>query len=123
MMKEKTMKMQEPCEDAVSREDKKHIDGFKYWCETNEENNTITIPKFVCDEIVEILDKFSSVTPSRPKGHWIEELNDYEEIQGWHCSNCYEDTGFTTDCATNFCPKCGAKMIGELYPMEMVGVE
>ena len=55
---------QEPC-DAISREDKKHINGFKYWCETNEENGIITIPKFVCDEIVKILDMLPSVQPIR----------------------------------------------------------
>lgn len=43
--------------------------------------------------------------------NWIDERDDYGEIQGWHCSNCYEDTGFTTDCKWDFCPKCGAKMI------------
>jgi len=67
---------QEPCEDAISREDKKHIDGFKYWCETNEENGTITIPKFVCDKIVKILDKLLPVTPSRRKGKCYDYRND-----------------------------------------------
>lgn len=43
--------------------------------------------------------------------NWIDERDDYGEIQGWHCSNCYEDTGFTTDCKWDFCPKCGAKMV------------
>ena len=90
-------------DDAISREDKKHIDGFKYWCETNEENGTITIPKFVCDEIVKILDKFSSVTPSRRKGHWIES-DVYENI--YNCSKC-GSAGYDT---FNFCPNCGAKM-------------
>ena len=43
-------------------------------------------------------------------GHWIEEINDYGEVTGWHCDNCYEDSGFTTTCKWGFCPNCGAKM-------------
>ena len=96
---------QEPCDDAISREDKKHIDGFKYWCETNEENGTITIPKFVCDEIVKILDNFSSVTPSRPKGHWI-------KTPLLTCDRCNKinKSGIESD----FCPNCGCKMVGDI---------
>lgn len=113
------------CDDAISREDKKHIDGFKYWCETNEENGTITIPKFVCDEIVKILDKLPSVQPSQKeqeikywidyyghvtpivqpshKGHWIE----YGKL--WKCSEC-EDLSC---CHENYCNHCGAEMESE----------
>ncbi len=56
--------------------------------------------------------RLSSVTPER-KGHWIEERNNYEEIQGWHCDKCYEDSGFTTKCKWDFCPNCGANMRGD----------
>ncbi len=52
----------------------------------------------------------TSVIPIRPKGHWIEERNDYGEIECWHCSNCYDDTGFITTCAWDYCPNCGADM-------------
>lgn len=58
------------------------------------------------------LSELPSVQPSR-KGHWIEERNDYGEIQGWHCDKCYEDSGFTTDCKWGFCPNCGADMRGD----------
>ena len=94
---------QEPCEDAISREDEKHIDGFKYWCETNEENGTITIPKFVCDEIVKILDKLPSVQPCR-KGHWIWKVFSHE------CSSCGGYTCFEDSKPPKFCPNCGADM-------------
>ena len=60
-----------------------------------------------------IIDELPSVTPSRRKGRWIEERNDYGEIQGWHCDKCYEDSGFTTDCKWNYCPSCGAEMESE----------
>lgn len=46
-------------------------------------------------------------------GKWIEEVNDFGEIAKYHCSKCYEDTGFTTDCKWKFCPNCGAKMESE----------
>ena len=103
---------QEPCEDAISREDKKHIDSFKYWCETNEEKGTITIPKFVCDEIITILDKFSSVQPSR-KGHWIKSRDSYGNNH-FTCSECGNDiaTQYADDWHDNYCNECGADMRG-----------
>lgn len=106
------------CEDAISREDKKHIDGFKYWCETNEENGTITIPKFVCDEIVKILDKLLSVTPSRRKGRWIDEGQDLlkEGHHTYRCSECNKsivETPFILKRAHHYCRYCGAEMESE----------
>ena len=44
-------------------------------------------------------------------GEWIEERDDYGELTGWHCSNCYDKTGFVTTCAWDYCPKCGSKNI------------
>lgn len=41
--------------------DLKYIDAFKYWCETNEENGVITIPKFICDNIIKILDNAPTI--------------------------------------------------------------
>ena len=46
-------------------------------------------------------------------GKWIEELDDFGEVTNYHCSKCYEDTGFVTDCKWKFCPNCGAKMESE----------
>lgn len=48
------------------------------------------------------------VAPLKPKGHWIEERNDYGEIEHWHCSNCYDDSGFITTCKWDYCPNCGS---------------
>lgn len=53
-----------------NEEKTKHIDAFKYQCETNEENGVITIPKFLCDHIIEILDD----TNARPHGKLREEV-------------------------------------------------
>lgn len=46
-------------------------------------------------------------------GKWIEERDDYGDITAWHCSNCYDKTGFVTTCAWDYCPSCGTKMEGE----------
>ena len=92
---------QEPCEDAISREDViKLVECSGYDLQFRTDNADM------CDDVR----KLPSVTPSRRKGHWIEERDDYGEIQGWHCSNCYEDSGFTTDCKWDSCPNCGADM-------------
>lgn len=44
------------------------------------------------------------------KGKWIKEYDDYGGETGWHCSNCYDKTGFVTTCAWSYCPACGAEM-------------
>lgn len=48
----------------------------------------------------------------RKVGKWIAERDDYGNITGWHCSNCYDKTGFYTTCAWDYCPNCGAEMRG-----------
>lgn len=88
-----------PCEDAVSRD---AVLSKKIYTETEEGWSGYTVD-------ADYIEQLPSVT--QKSGHWIEERDDYGEVQGWHCSNCYEDTGFTTDCATEFCPNCGARMV------------
>ena len=39
----------------MSNDQKKHIDAFKYWVQTNTENGVSTIPKSICDNIIAIL--------------------------------------------------------------------
>ena len=91
----------------MSREEAKHIDAFKYWCETNEENGVITIPKFLCEHI-EILDD----AKARPHGEWIES----KERKGrFYCSECVQEDAAGKwrelfDYKYNFCPNCGADM-------------
>lgn len=43
-------------ESGMSNDQKKHIDAFKYWVQTNTENGVSTIPKSICDDIIRILD-------------------------------------------------------------------
>ena len=93
---------QEPCEDCVSR--KRLMDNY----------NGVETPvgyRKVVD--LEVIKNMPSVTPTRKKGKWIEERDDYGEITHWHCSNCYDDSGFTTTCKWDFCPNCGAEMESE----------
>ena len=51
------------------------------------------------------------------KGEWIKEnivLTSNPPQYRWHCSNCKEIIfGFTDDVLTNYCPNCGADMMGE----------
>ena len=90
---------QEPCEDAISRED------VMDWLE----NATY---EDVCEAIGTNLDFLPSVTPSRPIGHWIE-----TEYHRWRCSVCREKGMSEWDNIhadrTNFCPNCGAEMGSE----------
>ena len=41
---------------TMTIEQKKHIDAFKYWVQTNTENGVSTIPKSICDNVIRILD-------------------------------------------------------------------
>ena len=65
-------------------------------------------------DAVDIIRTLPSVTPIRPKGHWIEQNDDYYD---WYeCSECgYGSEGEMQynseyDVRTNFCPNCGADM-------------
>ena len=58
----------------------------------------------------EFMDSIPPATAEPKTGHWIEEIDDYGKVIGWHCDKCYEDSGFTTDCKSHFCPNCGARM-------------
>lgn len=58
-------------------------------------------------------DDYEPLEQEPKKGHWIEERDDYGEITHWHCSNCYDDSGFITTCKWDYCPNCGAKMESE----------
>lgn len=89
----------EPCEDAVSRqavldmaEDMTDQFGNKH--------------RVVTEGLISML---PPVTPTRKVGKWIAERDDYGNITGWHCSNCYDKTGFVTTCAWDYCPSCGSR--------------
>lgn len=90
----------------MTREEAKHIDAFKYWCETNEENGVITVPKFLCEHIIEILDDNKE---ERPHGEWKVIHNALGETK-YKCSQCQHYVRSGDD--KNFCPNCGADMRG-----------
>lgn len=87
----------EPCEDAVSRQ--AMLDMMQM--------------RMSGKELYKAAYDLPPVTPTRKKGKWIAERDDYGNITGWHCSNCYDETGFVTTCAWDYCPKCGAEMESE----------
>ncbi len=93
---------QEPCDDCVSRAYIESIvEELENICANGDEH------------ILDLLANIKNAPPVTPQpkiGHWIEEINDYEEITHWHCSNCYGDSGFITTCKWDYCPNCGAKM-------------
>lgn len=92
----------EPCEDCISREATKEV-LMAAWTNYMPIELDINL-SFVLEKISEL----PSVTPSRPKGIWIE----VDSLDGalWHkCSKC----GETEYYATNYCPNCGADMRGE----------
>ena len=88
---------QQPCEDCISREtvlkifdEACYIDGDWY-------------------VMMEKIEKLPSVTPTRPKGKWID--NSEEDSYYANCSHCnYQiDTHYERG-YLNYCPNCGAKM-------------
>ena len=89
---------QEPCDDAISREAVKEgsVMGMYYFLG---------------------IDELPSVTPTRKKGKWCKQNDDYND---WYeCSECgYGSEGEMQysseyDVRTKYCPNCGAKMNGE----------
>lgn len=133
----------EPCDDAVSREELlKAIDTWDKFGvdDTNSlfRLDNLSLPYYVpyihYDDVIKCIKGMPSVTQSgkwidgvhamgyregykdaqkQKSGKWIEELDDFGEVTKYHCSECYEDTGFVTDCKWKFCPNCGSVMKGE----------
>ena len=97
---------QEPCEDAISREDAlMALTGE--WPESIEE----LIHRF--NRRIKTL---PSVIPSRPTGHWIG--IDDEPHEDYECDGCgYVCSTFTANIKPyeeyKYCPNCGAKMEGQ----------
>ena len=93
---------QEPCEDAVSREEAVKV--------------LRADPSFVCtgDKAQAITDILSlpSVTPQPKIAHWIHFANSDD------CSGCGWSTGKYIS-PSDYCPKCGARMIEPAENMEV----
>ena len=88
--------------DCISRQ--RALEPYK----TLDDNDTISVWM-----IRKNIEETPSVSLQSKIGHWIEERDDYGEIMNWHCSNCYEDSGFITTCKWDYCPECGARMESE----------
>lgn len=87
---------QEPCEDAVSRKAVITIIQNHWWN---------------CRDIDKLVNELPSVTPIRPKGHWM------GDSYGYICSNCEhslndlaQSMDYISFSKPKFCPNCGADM-------------
>ena len=79
------------CEDTISREDAiKLVECSGYDLQFRTDNADM------CNDVR----KLPSVTPSKPKGHWIKCKNDYE------CSEC----GGRSEWYYDYCHDCGVEM-------------
>ena len=87
---------QEPCEDAISRED------VMDWLENATYDD-------VCEAIGTNLDFLPPVTPSRRKGHWRMDI-DNSRGHDWRRFYCSECGSWQTYGYTRFCCDCGAPM-------------
>lgn len=95
---------QQPSENCISREEAKNLflDGTEGY----------DFRSFTRMEIGEMLDELSPVTPSRPKGKWIEhphECGSNWEYPKYECSKCHVWVEDDSD----FCPCCGVDMRGD----------
>ncbi len=90
---------QEPCEDAVSRQAVEKIT----WEEPSYSD--------ALNVLTEVRDKVRAlppVTPTRKKGHWIEEPNSW--LRCSCCNSHYPHTSIYAIRGSNYCPNCGAEM-------------
>ena len=55
---------------------------------------------------LEAMDSLIELAGERKEGKWIKDTR----YSGWTCTHCNYHDGNRTD---NYCPNCGAKMIGE----------
>ena len=97
---------QEPCDDCISRKAVLDaIDAHKYSDSFCEEHN---IDWSINLGMVHILvNELPSVTPQQKIGRWISNAEDDLKISEYTCSNCKG----LSDEDSDFCPKCGAKMV------------
>ena len=78
----------------------------------DDEDRTVETYKELLKECYKVL---PSVTPIRPKGHWIEQIDHEENCRTLICSNCDRPALHDGDSIWKhkFCPHCGADMRGE----------
>ena len=102
---------QEPCEDAISRQDllKAVSTWDKFGCDADTKlvpYQDHYIPYIHYDDVVKCIKGMSSVTPQPKTGHWI------DMGSGQECSECGEiQHGY--DNFRFYCAKCGSKNVIE----------
>ena len=110
---------QEPCKDAISRQEVKKIAKEMYLEVANMKLDVSTISDCIsytsskCREVLEnklqALPSVKQQEPRKRKGHWIEHPHEWGtnwEYSMYECSECNEYTVGDSD----FCPNCGADM-------------
>ena len=93
----------QPSEDCISRE--AAIKNIKWWFDLIELN-----PDILIDSMITL----PSVTPQRPKGKWIDVLDEktaYSETHHFECSICGCGSSWISE-LEKYCPNCGAEMSG-----------
>jgi hypothetical protein len=96
---------QEPCEDAISRNEMLKYQHYLHGKMSNEENH----------KLWEFIKELPSVTPKQKTGHWFYD----KSIENWRCSECKETPKTMGYCGSanfmvehfKFCNHCGAKMV------------
>lgn len=90
---------QQPCEDAVSREQVEEITF---------QEPSYTDPYNILTEVREKVRALPSVYPERPKGKWITQAYSMRIT----CTNCEKEIWYSGRNDYKYCPSCGAEMEG-----------
>lgn len=96
---------QQPCDDAISRE--AFIKRYDEWMYSEYGKH--------CEKdalAIRVASSLSPATPSRRKGHWARQTDDYHDY--YECEYCGIAVGI--DDIKHFCPNCGADMRGDDAP-------
>lgn len=92
---------QEPCEDAISRQEA--VEAFQMFREYESNRSN----KGWVNRIETVLNQLPPVTPQQKTGHWIFVDKAHEHA---HCSECdYGNVDLLNGRPHNYCPHCGAK--------------
>ena len=108
---------QEPCEDAISRQAVLDLIS-KFILEIHTEGGR-DLNSHTNDVLRQILRNVGSdrvlpsVNPQQRVGHWIqtEEKDDAEPCILWECSCCHKEFRGVVHKVSNYCPKCGCRMV------------
>lgn len=94
----KAYKEQEPCEDAISREEMLKYQWYLHGKMPNEENH----------KLWQFIKSLPSVAPRQKTGKWNVLGYDDPLVTFYKCSECH----MKITLKFNYCPNCGAKMDG-----------